>query len=270
VAEFVVVAFVDFYPVFLDIVEVGFGHWNGHGLARSLLASFDANGNFLMPVHSALTDDSDGVVSSLEAGVVLDVGTDGLISGTGKYQQLDPGWLEAYAASLESLIGGKHPFMAEPQVVPIPDTVTIALAGDWGTGDWRTATNPAPSTDARTHMAFPEPDIPVHLGDVYYAGTSDQEQHLLVKLSPSGSKGSFALNSDHEMYSGAKPYFQAIANPPFAQQGGTSYFGLENNNWVIVGLDSAHFADELSLYKEGALAHRRDDAASVSAANGCD
>jgi hypothetical protein len=212
-----------------------------------------AQPHHLMLVHSALTDDSDGVVSSLEAGVVLDVGADGVIWGTGKYEQLDPGWLEAFAAFVESLIAGKHPFMAEPQLVPIPDTVTIALTGDWGTGDWRTAANPAPSTDVRTHMTFLEPEITIHLGDVYYAGTSDQEQHLLVKLWPAGSKGSFALNSNHEMYSGAKPYFQAIANPPFAQQRGTSYFALENSNWVIVGLDSAHFADDLSLYKEGAL-----------------
>ena len=38
---------------------------------------------------------------------------------------------------------------------------------------------------------------------------ADQEQHLLVKLWPPGSLGSFTLNSNHEMYSGAKPYFNA-------------------------------------------------------------
>jgi Calcineurin-like phosphoesterase len=207
----------------------------------------------LMFAHSALTNDSDGLVSSLEAGVVIDVGPDGVIWGAGKYEQFDPGWAEAFAVFLESLIVGKHPFMAIPQTVPIPDTVTIALAGDWGTGDWRTASNPAPSTDVRTHMAFLQPDLAIHLGDVYYSGTEDQEQHLLVNLWPAGSKGSFALNSNHEMYSGSKPYFQAIANAPFSQQKGCSYFALENNNWVIVGLDSAYFSDEIGLYMNGSL-----------------
>ena len=207
----------------------------------------------LMLAHSALTNDSDGVVNSLQAGAVVGVGPDGVIWGTGKYEQFDPGWAEAFAVYLESLLTGKHPFMANPQTIPIPDAVQIALAGDWGTGDWRTAANPAPSTDVRNHLAFLQPDVTIHLGDVYYAGTGDQEQHILVNLWPQGSIASLALNSNHEMYSGAKPYFQAISNPPFDQQKGCSYFALENANWVIVGLDSAYFASEPGLYMDGSI-----------------
>lgn len=176
--------------------------------------------------------------------------------GNWKVEQLDPGWAEALAVFLESLlplIGGKHPFVAAPQTIEIPDQVTIAMAGDWGTGDWRTQYNPAPSTDVRTHMALLKPDVSIHLGDVYYAGTSDEEKHLLSQLWPAGGVGSFALNSNHEMYSGAKPYFKAIANAPFQKQGGCSYFSLENRNWIIVGLDSAYFSDENSLYINGLL-----------------
>jgi hypothetical protein len=164
--------------------------------------------------HSALTDDSDAIVSNLEAGVVIAVGPDGVIWGTGKWEQFDPGWIEAFAVFLESLlpiIGGKHPFISAPQTVIIPDQVRIGLAGDWATGDWRTASNPAPSTDVRNHMTLLRPDVTIHLGDVYYSGTADQEQHLLMNLWPAGPSGSFALNSNHEMYSGAKPYFNAIA-----------------------------------------------------------
>jgi len=218
--------------------------------------SVPAAPHHLMLAHSALKNDPDGVVSSLEAGVVLDVGPDGVIWGTGKYEQFDPGWTEAFAVFLESLlplIGGKHPFISTPQTIQIPDVVQIGLAGDWGTGDWRTPANPAPSTDVRNKMALLQPDITIHLGDVYYAGTSDQVQHELVNLWPRGSIGSLALNSNHEMYSGAKPYFQAMANPPFQLQQGCSFFALENNNWIIVGLDSAYYADETGLYVDGAL-----------------
>lgn len=207
----------------------------------------------LMLIQSALSNDQDNVVSQLEAGVVLDVGPDGVIWGTGKYQQLDPGWTEAFAVFLESLIAGKHQFMVNPATVAIPDAVQIALAGDWGTGDWRTASNPAPSTDVASHMGFLRPDLTIHLGDVYYAGTGDQEQHQFVKLWREGSRGALALNSNHEMYSGAKPYFKAIAGPPFGLQNGCSYFALENSNWVIVGLDSAYFSPEGGLYMDGSL-----------------
>jgi len=207
----------------------------------------------LMLVQSALSNDRDNVVSNLEAGVVLDVDGEGVIWGTGRYQQLDPGWTEAFAVFLENLVGEKHPFIANPVTLLIPDRVHIALAGDWGTGDWRTASNPAPSTNVAIQMASLEPDLTIHLGDVYYAGTGDQEQHNFVNLWPKGAIGSLALNSNHEMYSGAKPYFQAIGGPPFEQQNGCSYFALENNNWVIVGLDSAYFSPVAGLYMDGSL-----------------
>jgi hypothetical protein len=205
--------------------------------------------------HSALTDDQDGVLSNLEPAVVIDIDAGGDIWGTGKYEQLDPGWAECIAVWLEHLILGKHAFSAAiPPAIQIPDEVQIGLAGDWGTGDWRTVANPAPSTDVRHHLAFLQPHLTIHLGDVYYSGTSDQEQHLLVKLWPTGSLGALTLNSNHEMYCGAKPYFQeALGSPLFAIQQQHSFFALENAWWVIVGLDSAYYADAEKLYSDGSL-----------------
>jgi hypothetical protein len=89
---------------------------------------------------------------------------------------------------------------------------------------------------------------------VYYAGTSDEEQHLLVNLWPEGSIGSLTLNSNHEMYSGGSPYFDvALGDPLFALQQKSSFFALENTNWVIVGLDSAYYASEVGMYMDGSL-----------------
>ena len=203
--------------------------------------------------HTALTNDCDGLISRLEAGILFGIGPDGVMWGTGKWQQFDPGWIEAFAVYLESLLVGKRPFITAPQTVPIPNTVKIAMAGDWGTGEWRTPSNPAPSTRVRQQIIALKPDVTIHLGDVYYAGTDDQEQQLLVDLWPAGPSGSFALNSNHEMYSGGGSYFGAIGKPPFEKQGGCSYFALENDNWVIVGLDSAHFSPEENLYVNGIL-----------------
>ncbi len=210
----------------------------------------------LILAHSVLTDDADRVLNSLEAGVVIDVGSDGVIWGTGKYEELDPGWLEALAEFLESLlpiIGGKAPFVTTPQTIQIPDTVRIALVGDWGTGDWRSPANPSPSAKVGTQVASVKPDLSIHLGDVYYAGTSDEETYELVNIWPAGSIGSLAMNSNHEMYSGGKPYFQAITKAPFQMQKGCSFFALENSNWIIVALDSAYYAEASNIYLDGQL-----------------
>jgi hypothetical protein len=203
---------------------------------------------------TAMSGDRDAVLRSVDAAAPAVVGPDGVIWGAGKWEQFDPGWVESFAVYLESLIGGAHTFVATPQTIKISkNTLHIGLAGDWGTGDWRTTANPAPSTDVGYHMCLLNLDITIHLGDVYYAGTADQEQHLLVAIWPKGQIGSFALNSNHEMYSGANPYFQAINNPPFDQQRGCSYFALENDYWIIVGLDSAYFSPSDGLYMDGRL-----------------
>src|ERR1700733_4000054 len=76
----------------------------------------------LVLAHSALTNDSDAVISNLDAGVVVTVGPDGVIWGTGKWEQLDPGWAESFAVYLERLLplfGGKHPFSTNPQTIQI-------------------------------------------------------------------------------------------------------------------------------------------------------
>jgi len=202
---------------------------------------------------SVISNNVDGVVDTLDFGIIVAVDGGGEIWGTGKYEGLDTGWLQALAEWLENLLKAKYPFNSNPVVTKIPDNVQIALAGDWGTGDWRTKTNPSPSTRVREQINVLNPHLTIHLGDVYYAGTGEEEQHILVKSWPPGMLGSFALNSNHEMYSGAGAYFDAIGKAPFQMQGPCSYFALENAYWIIVGLDSAYFADEWSLYRDGSL-----------------
>jgi len=101
------------------------------------------------------------------------------------------------------------------------------------------------------------PDFTIHLGDVYYAGTSgfgsDEELSNFVNFWVTGSQGSLMLNSNHEMYSGAQGYFsKGLTASPFATQTGTSYFAIQNDNWVIIGLDTAYY-DPSPLFMLGAL-----------------
>jgi hypothetical protein len=239
--------------------------------AHEQLRSYQATGkapydptvpHHLILANSALTDDADGTVAALPnlqpGDIEIDVDAGGAIWGTGKYQQLDPGWLGAVAAWLEHLILGKYSFPpGTPPVASIPDQLTIAIAGDFGTGDWGTATAPAASTKIAT-KAIPSlaPNLTIHLGDVYYEGSSSEETNYLVKLWPHGSGPAtcYTMNSNHEMYSGAKPFFvDAVGSPLFSAQAPYSFFALENTNWVIVGLDSAYYSDELTLYMNGSL-----------------
>ena len=124
------------------------------------------------------------------------------------------------------------------------------MAGDWGTGNWGAVDSP--STRIGASIESQAPDYTIHLGDVYYAGTKTEETDHFVAAWPIGSKGGFALNSNHEMYSGAHAYFNEALGKLFPEQQGHSYFALENTHWIIVGLDSAYF-DTSKLYRAGSI-----------------
>lgn len=232
--------------------------------AHEQLRSYQATGtapppdpeiaHHLLLVKSALTDDADGTAGALPelqpGSVEIDVDPGGSIWGTGKYQQLDPGWLAAAACWLEHLIFGRHPFpKGTPPVTMIPDKLTIAMAGDFGTGNWGTEANPAASTKiAQQVIPGLRPDLTIHLGDVYYEGSGAEEKSNLIAIWPPGVGGgsSYSLNSNHEMYSGGGPFFvEALESRLFAAQKPYSFFALENSHWVIVGLDSAYFPTNL-------------------------
>ncbi len=132
-----------------------------------------------------------------------------------------------------------------PDVTQIADKCTIALLADWG-GD----------NDAAKRIASiirkQNPDIAVHLGDIYYGGTKGECEHFLNQWplrqdrddpnSPIRSEGSWALNGNHEMFSGGLYFFNTVL-PAFEQK--QPYFCLESAYWKIIGLDTAYAAGHL-------------------------
>lgn len=183
---------------------------------------------------------------------------EGDLIGDKKYETFDIGWLESLICWLEHFgVGNKAPFpTGAAPVIAVPDSVTIAIAGDWGTGtQWRQDGQPVPAQLVANEMKRCSPDITIHLGDVYYSGTTHEEtDNLLLAGWPRGSIASFTLNSNHEMYSGGIGYFNvALRDPAFSQQKNCSYFALYNKHWLVIGLDSAYHADELDLYQDGNL-----------------
>jgi hypothetical protein len=127
-----------------------------------------------------------------------------------------------------------HPIVRPTTTVPdpLPDRARIAMAGDWGTGLYG-----APQIAAQiTRLGVF--DLLLHLGDVYYSGTLEEEQARFLDVWPKAAgRLSRTLNSNHEMYSGGYGYFD-LALPALGQA--ASYFAFQNDHWLLVGLDTAY------------------------------
>lgn len=192
------------------------------------------------------------------------VAADGTIFGDGQYEQIDPRWLFSLADYLIVVTTGDMAPFSNKQVLPIAlkdnqGQVKIALVGDWGTGSFIDGE----AINVMTQIMGLSPDYLIHLGDVYYAGTNadflpvDEEMNNFLNDWPNSSQlpagNSFMLNSNHEMYSGAKGYFNVgLADNRFSQQLGTSYFALQYAGWTILGLDSAYYSSS-AMFMSGSL-----------------
>jgi 3',5'-cyclic AMP phosphodiesterase CpdA len=65
-------------------------------------------------------------------------------------------------------------------------------------------------------------------------------QYWPVRPGEEGKYGSWSINGNHDMYSGGQAYFDfLLADPRFARQEKSSNFSFENNQWQILGLDTA-------------------------------
>jgi Calcineurin-like phosphoesterase len=107
------------------------------------------------------------------------------------------------------------------------------VLGDWGTGLYGAPAIAKSVRDDRDPFA-----MLMHLGDVYYSGTSNEIKERFLEMWPSRRDAvNRALNSNHEMYSGGDSYFDDTL-PKFGQEG--SYFAAQNRHWTLVGLDVAY------------------------------
>jgi calcineurin-like phosphoesterase family protein len=193
------------------------------------------------------------------------VGSDGTLVAEQLWATFDPGWAYAAFEYLIYYLGvePKAPFATRPATIQLPNqpALKIAIVGDWGTGVWQDGSAVAcPSAAVMAQIQAANPDVVIHLGDVYYAGTAEgvfgvlpgEETENLVDAWPDFPL-SFTLNSNHEMYNGANGYFtKALTSAKFSKQNGTSYFALEYNDWILFGLDSSYY-DPSPLYMQGAL-----------------
>ena len=121
--------------------------------------------------------------------------------------------------------------------LPFPERGRIGIVGDWGTGLYG-----APLI-ARRDAERPDPfDLLLHLGDVYYSGTKKRAGELPRYLAEAAERDPRAFNSNHEMYSGGECFFKETL-PAFGQD--ASCCAIENDRWMLVGLDVAYTDHEI-------------------------
>ncbi len=159
----------------------------------------------------------------------------------------DPFWAEClveYEAFLAS--GQTQPYTVYTGITDyvledcFPDTAQIAIIGDWGTG----------MNDALVllqQVASFNPDVLIHVGDIYYSGLPSEDSGnftaLIDQVWPENPPLIFTLDGNHDRYAGAGGgYYPLIAS---LNQGATlpqpnSYFALRNNFWQFVAMDTGY------------------------------
>jgi predicted phosphodiesterase len=121
---------------------------------------------------------------------------------------------------------------------PIPSNARIAILGDWGTG--------TPSAlDVIRSIGAKNPDILIHLGDIYYSGTAAEcRDNFLTPIAQILQAGRakpvriFSLSGNHDMYTGGGAYYDMITT--IGQQ--SSYFALrsEDGTWQFLAMDTGY------------------------------
>jgi hypothetical protein len=172
-----------------------------------------------------------------------------------RFHRRDPKWLSVLYQRLRAKARGKAPFVThdspEDFRFDLPEKVTVALVGDWGTGNVHAAA-------VATQIAGRRPDHVIHLGDVYYSGTPGEVQrHFLDMWRAYGPAGAryWSLNANHDMYSGGYGYFERLL-PAFGQP--ASYFNLQNRWWRLVGLDTGYVNHNFNTPQMAWLEHQVD------------
>jgi hypothetical protein len=169
-----------------------------------------------------------------------------------QFTHRDPRWLETIAKAVAArFLRPPHDFVEDlpPPQFKLADKARIILVGDWGTGGLAAKEvgklvreELEGAGDVETHL--------IHLGDVYYMGETEEAKRNLLDLWPikpaeARRWHSWALNGNHDMYSGGYGYFDTIlGDDRFAGQRradgrAQSFFRLHNAHWQLLGLDSA-------------------------------
>lgn len=156
------------------------------------------------------------------------------------------------AAGYYKLSGNKpayrQPARLDDFVYPLPEgqdeTLTIGLIADWGSGE-RVAQL------VFEEMCLHQPELIVHLGDVYYSGTAKEQAenftNVVNRIREDYPCALYNLPGNHDYYAGGAAFYNELPRlnqpptaPPGTPQQEASFFCLRNDHWQIHGMDTGY------------------------------
>ena len=156
----------------------------------------------------------------------------------------DPAWVACAAKYAEFLLSRKKiPYRVYQNIGDfvidgkLPPNARIAIVGDWGTGQDTAKT-------VLAQIARKNPDVVIHMGDVYYSGTDFEMQNYFYDIWSQAFDLSkvitYTLAGNHDMFSGGAAYYKLIDQ--LGQP--ASYFCLRNDDWQFVAMDTGLHDDD--------------------------
>lgn len=160
----------------------------------------------------------------------------------------DAKWVETIREYVKyyGLDGTEHsipyikPAAVGPKVIPVKAGSRIGLIGDWGTGA-------EPAKRVLRQLKAQNPDILIHLGDIYYSGTPTECQINFEAVVNSVFDRAnthlpiYTLSGNHDMYSGGLGYYDLIKRlnqPPMTQPASFFCLRAEDDSWQLLAMDT--------------------------------
>ncbi len=151
---------------------------------------------------------------------------------------------EGIKAVASRKIRGSHAWSDAAPTFTMAKRSRLVIVGDWGTGIKRADVIAGLMRQAMEET--PDRELhAVHLGDIYFCGWPKESQERFLDHWPVKAGETFAhswcLNGNHDMYCGGYGLYDVVLKDPrFKEQGGCTYFALENDSWQILGLDTSY------------------------------
>lgn len=197
-----------------------------------------------------------------------------------KFSTCDPGWVTAMKDWLEYYwkgaapqynppSGDSPPPFTAPGTFPLPPaangvTLRVGVLGDWGTGE-------PEAVAVLDQLMQQSPDLIIHVGDVYYAGTQDEQTNNFLSLI-TAARAQYKLNipvytlpGNHDYYSGGAAFYATVpqlnAGVPNASVQTNSFWALVNDAWQLEGMDTGYYDSDLPDVGQDYTHLRTDEAA---------
>lgn len=163
-----------------------------------------------------------------------------------RFNVCDPAWIKVIESYMQyfgpdgkrASIPYRRAAAIGPVTVPLKAGATVALIADWGTG-----TDVA--VDLLKQAALQNPDVVIHLGDIYYSGTPQEcdanFRNIVDSVLSRSTKDVpvYTLSGNHDMYSGGAGYYGLIDTlNDHARLQPASFFCLRNDDWQFIALDT--------------------------------